>query len=292
VGAVVVASPRGAAGGETMPDVVATLVPVGTGVDVGVAPCNTTSCCGRAAEGVGGAEVLVATALVAAPDACGSGAAAGCVAASAFDVTTVVDLSVVVQELDVVGGVDEVPALAVAKLPCPDGALEPVGPTGVTGGGTCFAGVVAVPGTVRVVSGRAVAVLAALRTLSAGMAGEPDRTVARRTCSIIAVRQQGEIKYAVQGQPFHRTLDGVTIHREGGIGWCCATEFSRSDLQNARPFPPPHKSASMPSEMRSGEEASGGDSRSVREGVAAFRGSQPRNTTWPFSPLVHGESSV
>src|SRR6185503_3517104 len=102
-----------------------------------------------------------------------------------------------VQALDVVGDVDCAAAFAGAdtELPCADGTVEPTGATGVTGGGTCFAGVITVPGGLwRVVSGRAVAVLAALRTLSAGMAGEPDRTVASRRCSIIAVRQQGRDK--------------------------------------------------------------------------------------------------
>jgi hypothetical protein len=226
-------SARAVAGDETTVDALATLGPVGTGVDFDVAACCTTSCSGRAAAPVAGADLsaaesavveagladvaagvtgtglgdaesavgvegLVATTLPAGADACATGTIAGFVAAGAVDVTTVVDLTVVVQALDAVGEVDGAAALAgaVAELPCPDATVEPIGATGVTGGGgTCFAGVIAVPGRVRrVVSGRVVAVLAALRTLSAGMAGEPDRTVARRTCSIIAVRQQGRDK--------------------------------------------------------------------------------------------------
>jgi hypothetical protein len=140
---------------------------------------------------------LVTTTLPADADACATGTVAGCVAEGAVDVTNV-DLTVVVHELDVVGEAEGAAALAgaVPEPPCPDATVEPTGATGETGGGgTCFAGVIAVPGSVRrVVSGRVVAVLAALRTLSAGMAGEPDRTVARRRCSIIAVRQQGRDK--------------------------------------------------------------------------------------------------
>jgi hypothetical protein len=108
------------------------------------------------------------------------------------DVTTVDDLtSVVVHELDVVAAEEgaAVRAGAVAWLPAlgafdPAAATDPTVPAGtigtIGGGGTCLAGVE------RVVSGRALAVLAALRTLSVGRAGEADRAVASRASSIIA----------------------------------------------------------------------------------------------------------
>jgi hypothetical protein len=79
------------------------------------------------------------------------------------------------------------PAGAVAEAPAVEDTFEPAGATG-DGGGACLAVTVVSRGAVTVVSRPTVAVLDALRTLSVGRAGEADRAVARRTCSIIADR--------------------------------------------------------------------------------------------------------
>jgi hypothetical protein len=74
---------------------------------------------------------------------------------------------------------------AVVEPPAVEDTFEPAGATG-DGGGACLAVTVVSRGAVMVVSGRTVPVFDALRTLSVGRAGEADRAVARRTCSIIA----------------------------------------------------------------------------------------------------------
>jgi hypothetical protein len=84
------------------------------------------------------------------------------------------------------GAAGVVAAGVVVELPALDDTFEPAGAAG-DGGAACFAAVIVVSrGAVMVVSRRAVPVFDALRTLSVGRAGEADRAVARRTCSIIA----------------------------------------------------------------------------------------------------------
>jgi hypothetical protein len=146
-------------------------------------------------------------------------ASAGAVAAGEVETTTVVDLtSVVVQAPAVVVVLDEGAAAAgvlvedaattggleagaaaagvfeegadaagaVAELPALDDTFDPAGAAGDGGGEACLAMIVVSRSAVTVVSRRAVPVFDALRTLSGGRAGEADRAVARRTCSIIA----------------------------------------------------------------------------------------------------------
>jgi len=168
-----------------------------SGAGTALAACWTTLCSGRAATAVVGAG------------------AAGVEVEGEVETTTVEDLtSVVVQapelavELDAgaaaagvpvegaavavvlavgAGAAGVVAAGVVVELPALDDTFEPVGAAG-DGGAACFAAVIVVSrGTVMVVSRRAVPVFDALRTLSVGRAGEADRAVARRTCSIIAV---------------------------------------------------------------------------------------------------------
>jgi hypothetical protein len=74
---------------------------------------------------------------------------------------------------------------AAVEPPAVEDTFDPAGAAG-DGGGACLAVIVVSRGAVMAVSRRAVAVFDALRTLSVGRAGEADRTVARRTCSIIA----------------------------------------------------------------------------------------------------------
>jgi hypothetical protein len=112
--------------------------------------------------------------------------------AGLVETTTVDDLTrVVVQPpvaAEVAGEVEGAGAVACVDvwLAPLDGALDPAGATG--GGAICFAAVTVVSGREEsVVSERAAAGFAALRTLSVGRAGEADRAVASRTCSIIAV---------------------------------------------------------------------------------------------------------
>jgi len=167
-----------------------------SGAGTALAACWTTLCSGRAATAVVGAG------------------AADVEAEGEVETTTVDDLtSVVVQapelvfELDVgaaaagvpvegaavavvltvgAGAAGVVAAGVVVELPALDDTFEPAGAAG-DGGAACFAAVIVVSrGAVMVVSRRAVPVFDALRTLSVGRAGEADRAVARRTCSIIA----------------------------------------------------------------------------------------------------------
>lgn len=136
-------------------------------------------------EAAGALEVVVDPVVV---DA--GGVAVGAVGEleGAVETTTVVDLtSVVVQPSEVVVALEEGAADGVVVLPALDGTFEPAGAAGDGGGEACLAAVSVVSrGAVMVVSRRAVAVFDALRTLSVGRAGEADRAVARRTCSIIA----------------------------------------------------------------------------------------------------------
>ena len=173
-------------------DVATTLEPAATSAVAGAvlsgagttaAACCTTVCSGRAATTGAGAGTVVAAA----------GAGAGGVEfVGAVETTTVDDLtSVVVQAPEVVGldwgaasaGVLEEGAAAACVL---DDTFEPAGAAGDSGGAACLAVIVVSRGAVTVVSRRAVPVFDALRTLSVGRAGEADRAVARRTCSIIA----------------------------------------------------------------------------------------------------------
>ena len=173
-----------------------------SGAGTALAACWTTLCSGRAATAVVGAGAV------------GAGAE-GVEVAGEVETTTVEDLtSVVVQapelvvELDAgaapagvpvegaavavvlavgAGAAGVVAAGVVVELPALDDTFEPAGAAG-DGGAACFAAVIVVSrGAVMVVSRRAVPVFDALRTLSVGRAGEADRAVARRTCSIIAV---------------------------------------------------------------------------------------------------------
>ena len=172
-----------------------------SGAGTALAPCWTTLCSGRAATAVVGAG------------AAGEGAA-GVEVEGEVETTTVEDLtSVVVQAPELVVGLDAGAAAAgvpveggaatvvlavgagaagvvaagvVVELPALDDTFEPAGAAG-DDGEACFAAVIVVSrGAVMVVSRRAVPVFDALRTLSVGRAGEADRAVARRTCSIIA----------------------------------------------------------------------------------------------------------
>jgi hypothetical protein len=178
--------------------------------------CCTTTCSVRAATdgaGAGDTELLFALTLAGLVAVASAGALTGAAAvdelagadatfvgadvvgaepAGAVETTTVDDLTRVVVQLseavDVALLVEGEGAVACvdAWLAPLDGALDPAGATG--GGATCFAAVTVVSGRVeRVVSVRAAAGFAALRTLSVGRAGEADRAVASRTCSIIAV---------------------------------------------------------------------------------------------------------
>jgi hypothetical protein len=182
-----------------------------SGAGTALAPCWTTLCSGRAATAVVGAGAVGAGAVGA--GAVGAGAA-GVEVEGEVETTTVEDLtSVVVQapelvvELDVgaaaagvpveggaatvvlavgAGAAGVVAAGVVVELPALDDTFEPAGAAG-DDGEACFAAVIVVSrGAVMVVSRRAVPVFDALRTLSVGRAGEADRAVARRTCSIIA----------------------------------------------------------------------------------------------------------
>jgi hypothetical protein len=177
-----------------------------SGAGTALAACWTTLCSGRAATAVVGAGAVGAGAV-------GAGAA-GVEVEGEVETTTVEDLtSVVVQapelvvELDAgaapagvpvegaavavvlavgAGAAGVVAAGVVVELPALDDTFEPAGAAG-DGGAACFAAVIVVSrGAVMVVSRRAVPVFDALRTLSVGRAGEADRAVARRTCSIIA----------------------------------------------------------------------------------------------------------
>jgi len=177
-----------------------------SGAGTALAACWTTLCSGRAATAVVGAGAV------------GAGAAGVEVEGEVegeVETTTVEDLtSVVVQapelvvELDAgaaaagvpvegaavavvlavgAGAAGVVAAGVVVELPALDDTFEPAGAAG-DGGAACFAAVIVVSrGAEMVVSRRAVPVFDALRTLSVGRAGEADRAVARRTCSIIAV---------------------------------------------------------------------------------------------------------
>ena len=165
-----------------------------SGAGTALAACWTTLCSGRAATAVVGAG------------------AAGVEVEGEVETTTVEDLtSVVVQapelavELDAgavaagvpvegaavaivlaEGAAGVVAAGVVVELPALDDTFVPAGAAG-DGGAAFFAAVIVVSrGAVMVVSRRAVPVFDALRTLSVGRAGEADRAVARRTCSIIA----------------------------------------------------------------------------------------------------------
>ena len=168
-----------------------------SGAGTALTACWTTLCSGRAATAVVGAgavgvdvegevetttvedltsvvvqppELVVALdAGVAAVDVPVEGAAVAVVFAAGAGATSVVAAGVVVE------------------LPALDDTFEPAGAAG-DGGAACFAAVIVVSrGAMMVVSGRAVPGFDALRTLSVGRAGEADRAVARRTCSIIAV---------------------------------------------------------------------------------------------------------
>jgi hypothetical protein len=76
---------------------------------------------------------------------------------------------------------------AVVELPALDDTFEPVGAAGDGGGEACLVAVIVVSrSAVTVVSRRTGPAFDALRTLSVGRAGEADRAVAKRTCSIIA----------------------------------------------------------------------------------------------------------
>jgi hypothetical protein len=136
-------------------------------------------------EAAGALEVVVDPVVV---DAGGVAVEAVGELEGAVETTTVVDLtSVVVQPPEVVVALDEGAAEGVVVLPALDGTFEPAGAAGDGGGEACLAAVSVVSrGAAMVVSRRAVAVFDALRTLSVGRAGEADRAVARRTCSIIA----------------------------------------------------------------------------------------------------------
>jgi hypothetical protein len=101
--------------------------------------------------------------------------------------------SVVVQAPDVVLALDWGAASAgvlvegvAAACVLLDDTFEPAGAAGDGAGAACLAVIVVSRGAVTAVSRRAVPVFDALRTLSVGRAGEADRAVARRTCSIIA----------------------------------------------------------------------------------------------------------
>lgn len=156
-----------------------------SGAGTTVAACCTTVCSERAATTGAGAGAVGAAA----------GAGAGGVEfVGAVETTTVDDLtSVVVQPPDVAVALDWGAASAgvleegVAAAACVLGdTFEPAGAAGDGGGAACLAVIVVSRGAVTVVSRRAVPVFDALRTLSVGRAGEADRAVARRTCSIIA----------------------------------------------------------------------------------------------------------
>jgi hypothetical protein len=202
-------SVRGAAEVETtLAPAAMTVGPALFGAGTALAACCTTPWSGRAAtRGAGAGE---AEAGAAAAGVVGAGAGeAGAEVAGEVETTTVVDLrSVVVQapavvELDesagAAGEVEEAAAAAgvlaegagaagaVVELPpVLDDTFEPAGAAG-GGGDACLAPVIVVSrGATMVVSRRAVAVFDALRTLSVGKAGEADRAVAKRTCSIIA----------------------------------------------------------------------------------------------------------
>ncbi|MBW8770436.1 MAG: hypothetical protein JF589_11810 [Gemmatimonadetes bacterium] len=137
---------------------------------------------------------LAAAGLAAAASA---GVEAGVEGDEEVETTTVDDLtSVVVQPPGVVAALAEPWAGAVVlaeaaagadvEPPALDGTFEPAGTAG--DGGACLAAVIVVSrAAVMVVSRRTVADFDALRTLSVGRAGEADRAVAKRTCSIIAV---------------------------------------------------------------------------------------------------------
>jgi hypothetical protein len=93
--------------------------------------------------------------------------------------------TVVVEEGAAAAGADV--AGAVVELPALDDTFEPAGAAGEGGGEACFtAEIVVSRSAVMVVSRRTVPAFDALRTLSVGRAGEADRAVAKRTCSIIA----------------------------------------------------------------------------------------------------------
>ena len=129
--------------------------------------------------------------------------------AGEVETTTVDDLtSVVVQAPEVVVGLDGAGAAgvfeaaaavaagvleegaaaagAVVGFPALDVTFEPAGAAGACGVACLTAVTVVSRGAETVVSRRAVPAFDALRTLSVGRAGEADRAVARRTCSIIA----------------------------------------------------------------------------------------------------------
>jgi hypothetical protein len=188
-------------------DVAVTLEPAATSVGAVLsgagtteADCCTTLCSRRVATtgaGAGGAGVDRAAVVWAGADGTG--------VAGEVETTTVDDFrSVVVQPPDVVAfdegavatGVLEEGAAgalvegaaaagAVVEAPAVEDTFEPAGAAG-DGGGACLAASVVSWAAVMVVSGRTAAVFDALRTLSVGRAGEADRAVARRTCSIIA----------------------------------------------------------------------------------------------------------
>ena len=152
--------------------------------------------------------VLTATGFVAVASA---GAVAGAEDDGEVETTTVLDFTnVVVQPPEVVvlpeaagaatvfeEGVAEAAALdgavaagALVDAPAVDETFEP-GAEG-DGGGACLAAVIVVSrGTATVVSRPTVTPFDALRTLSVGRAGEADRAVAKRTCSIIADQAAG-----------------------------------------------------------------------------------------------------
>jgi hypothetical protein len=184
------------------------------GAGTTVADCCTTVCSGRAATTCGAATgfVAVASGAVAGAGAIGAAvveAGAGDVAAPGeVETTTVEDFTrVVVQEPEVVvalddgagaEGVAEEEAAAVCRLaagagaagavvevPALDDVVEPAGAAG--DGEACFAAASVVSrGAEMVVSRLTGPAFDALRTLSIGRAGEADRAVAKRTCSIIA----------------------------------------------------------------------------------------------------------
>jgi len=179
---VVLAAARGAA--AALAEFGATTAgPVLSGAGAAFKDCCTTTCSVRAAT-------IEADA--------GTGAPGVEVEADGLvETTTVDDLTRVVDQFpaaaDVVG--EDVGAGAVVcadTWPAPvDGALDPAGATGV--GAACFAAITVVSERAEiVVSERAAPGFAALRTLSVGRAGEADRAVASRTCSIIAVKAAGE----------------------------------------------------------------------------------------------------
>ncbi|HEX7980139.1 MAG TPA: hypothetical protein VF461_16135 [Gemmatimonadaceae bacterium] len=143
---------------------------------------------------------------------------------------------------------------AVVELPVLDDTFEPAGVAG-DGGEACLVAVTVVSrGAVTVESRRTVAVFDALRTLSAGRAGEEaDRAVASRTCSIIAViGSRGRFTIRPRGSAVPSDSRRSDDRTNAPYRRCCATEFSRSDHPNASSLRLPNNSASVPSGTRGG----------------------------------------